>query len=121
MKTVKIVPSLCKQEGSQWEGHVIMRLPSFDEKMEYFEELGEEIDASGELAIGVKETTSSRAKKIRKMVSISEKHYQEVYLKNKSTGEIVNSLEELKYVADLHPVLVEFAGKLAEGFKVGNG
>lgn len=121
MKTVKIVPSLCKQEGSAWEGHVIMRLPSFDEKMEYIQELGEDIDADGEVGSVKKESPVAKIKQIRKMVAVSAKHYQEVHLKDKTTGLLVQSFDEMQYLEELHSVLIELSGKLVEGFKVGNG
>jgi hypothetical protein len=117
MKTVKIVPAICKLEGSNWEGHVIMRLPSFDEKFEYMESLEIEVSASGE----VETNKGSRLKQVRKMVKMSLPHYVEVNLKNNATGEHVQSVEEMQYVEDLHPTLTEIAGSLIGGFKVGNG
>jgi hypothetical protein len=117
MKTVKIVPAICKLEGSNWEGHVIMRLPSFDEKFEYMESLDIEVNSSGE----VDTSKSSRIKQVRKMVALSLPHYAEVNLKNKVTGEHVQSVEEMKYVEELHPTMTELAGSLIGGFKVGNG
>lgn len=118
MKTVKIIPSICKADGSNWEGHVIMRLPTFDEKFEYIEAIGADIDEEDSVK---KESKMSQIKKVRSLVKLSLKHYQEVNLKNKATGELVESVDAMQYVDDLHAVMAELAGKLIEGFKVGNG
>ena len=117
MKTVKIVPAICKAEGSNWEGHVIMRLPSFDEKFEYMESLEIEVSETGE----VESNRGSRLKQVRKMVKMSLPHYVEVNLKNKITQEHVQSVDEMQYVEELHPTMTEIAGSLIGGFKVGNG
>jgi hypothetical protein len=118
VKTVKIVPSVCKVSDAKWSGYVVMRLPTFDEKFDYIESLNVEMGKDGEVE-GV--STMDRIKQIRKLVSASQKHYSEVCLENKETGEKVSSFDEMQYVDDLHAVMAEIAGKLVDGFKVGNG
>jgi len=119
VKTVKIVPSLCKAEDSKWSGYVVMRLPTFDEKFDYIESLNVEVDANGE--VEASSGTKDRFKQIRKLVSASQKHYVEVCLENKETQEKVSSFDDMQYIDDLHAVMAEIAGKLVDGFKVGNG
>lgn len=118
MKTIKLIPSVCKGEGAKWSGHIVMRLPTFDEKFEYMENLGVQVGDDG--AVVESESATSRLKQVRRMVECSKKHYQEVSLENKETGEKVDSLDDMLYVDELHKVLVEVAGMLISGFKLGN-
>ena len=116
MKTVKIVPSICKEAESNWEGHIIMRLPTFDEKYEYMEQISVDVDDENVELM----KNSDRIKKMRKMVGFSKNHYHEIALKNKVNGEVVSEYDQLTDDDELHAVLVEIAGKLFSGFKVGN-
>ena len=113
MRTVKIVPSICKVENAKWSGHVVMRLPSFDEKFELLESLN--VKQNG----GEVEVDSNQIAMIRKMVAASQKFYVEVSLTD--GVETVNSFDDMQYIEDMHQVLAEIAGKMMDGFKVGNG
>jgi hypothetical protein len=117
MKTIKIVPTVCKGDNATWEGGVTLRLPTFDEKFDYIERLQVTVSDDGT----VEGNQVQRLKSVREMVKISKDHYQEVNLKSKKTGEEVKSFDEMQYVEDLHPTMVEIAGMLLNGFKVGNG
>jgi|688.fasta_scaffold651794_2 hypothetical protein len=117
MKTVTIVPTVCKGKAAKWEGSVMLRLPTFDEKYEYIERISIDVDDDGSVQ-------ASKAKQIagvREMVKISQKHYEKVDLKHKETGEVISSFEEMQYSEEMHAVLIEVAGMLLNGFKVGNG
>lgn len=117
MKTIKIVPAICKGENAAWEGCVVLRMPTFDEKFEYVERLQVIVKDDGT----VEGDQISKVKSVREMVKMSKAHYVEIDLKSKSTGEIVKSFEEMQYVEDLHSTMVEVAGLMLNGFKVGNG
>lgn len=118
MKSVKIVPNVCKGEAAKWSGYVVMRVPTFDEKFEYIENIGVSMKEDGTMD---SDGSSNRISQVRKMVSLSQKHYMEVSLENKETGEKVASFEEMQYVEDLHGSLVEISGMMASGFRLGNG
>lgn len=117
MKTVKIVPNICKEPSSDWEGYVELRLPSFDERYEYIENLGLKILDGVELdTIPVGKQISA----MREMVKLSKKHYINVDLKNKKTGEHIQSYDDMQYSDAMHVVLIQIASTICEGFKVGN-
>jgi len=111
MKTFKFVPSICKKEGSTWEGYVVIKAFSFDEKFEFLQSL--DLNSESEAVKGNIERT-------RQMVKLSEKFYVEVSLKNLATEEVVNSFDDMSYCEDLHETLIEVGTKLLTGFKVGN-
>ena len=117
MKTVTFVPTICRGEGAKYSGGITLRLPTFDEKFQYLEDTGIELNKDGEVEMG---TTSDRMRMIRKMVKLSEKHYIVVELKNNATGEELKSFEDLQYDTDAHAILVEVATQLVSGFKLGN-
>jgi hypothetical protein len=118
MKTFDVVPSVCKEENSKWEGKVTLRKFSFDEKFQFIQGMDVDIKDDGEVE---SYKTMQQIDRIRKMVSMSAKFYVAVDLKNKETGDVVNSFEDMSYEDDLHNAMIEIASKLVEGFKVGNG
>ena len=117
MKTIKIVPAICKGGDATWEGFIVLRLPTFDEKFEYVERLQVVVKDDGT----VEGDQASKVKSVREMVKMSQGHYVEVDLKSKATGEVVKSFDDMQYIEDLHGTMVEIAGMMLNGFKVGNG
>lgn len=117
MKTIKIVPAICKGDDATWEGSVTLRLPTFDEKFEYVSRLQVAVKDDGT----VEGDQISKIKSVREMVKMSKEHYVEVDLKSKTNGEIIKSFDEMQYVEELHGTMVEIAGLMLNGFKVGNG
>ncbi len=111
MKTFKFVPSICKKDGSTWEGYVVIKAFSFDEKFEFLQELDLSSDA---------QETKGNIERTRQMVRLSEKFYIEVALKNLATEEEIKSFEDMSYCEELHETLIEVGTKLLTGFKVGN-
>lgn len=117
MKTIKLVPAICKGDDATWEGFVVLRLPTFDEKFDYVERMQLAIKEDGT----VEGDQLAKLKSVREMVKVSKAHYVEVELKSKSTGEVVKSFDEMQYCEDLHGTMVELAAMILNGFKVGNG
>lgn len=117
MKTVSFVPSVCKGDGATFEGSIVVRFPTFDEKFDYIEQLQVVVNDDG----SVEGDQKAKLKSIREMVKLSAKHYVEVSLKRKADGEEFKSFDDMQYADDLHAVLVEVAGMMINGFKVGNG
>ena len=113
MKTVKIIPAVCKpdEKGNEpkWEGYVVMRMPTFDERFEVMEELSEAAEAK-----------MSELKMIRKLVKASQKFYAEVALKHKESGEECKSFDDMQYHESLYPALGELGRFVTEGNKLGN-
>lgn len=118
MKTVIFVPSICKGDDAKWEGEVVLRLPTFDEKFDYIDQMNVEFTDDGSVEIS---KSTERMRQVRKMVSLSEKHYVSVKLKAKDGSSEANSFEEMQYEQDLHEVLIEIGSKILHGFKAGNG
>lgn len=111
---VVITPLVCREENSLLQGTVTIEVPSFDQKYQYMEECNFDVSESGDI-----KTSKQQLKAIRKMVALSEKHYNKVNIKRKSDGKEFNSFEDLTYDSDCDSILIEMAGKLMSGFKMG--
>ncbi len=115
MKTIKYVPEVCKVEGSGWSGFITLRLPTFDEKCEYIDQIQQMMEDLSALDEVKKNMRIARA-----MVKLSAVHYESCELIH-SDGTVIKSFDDLQYVESLHATLVEVSGLMAQGFKVGNG
>ncbi len=115
MRTFEFIPSICTQEDAKWEGNITLKKFSFDEKFDFMQRV------EGDYEEGQVYTTSQYIDKIRKTVSLSEKFYREVNLKNKETGLEIKSFEDMTYEGSLHQTMIEVAAKLMETAKLGNG
>jgi len=70
-------------------GHILLRLPTCDEMLDYAERLAVDGDREeGKLPLG-------NAKTMRIMLNISKGHYQEVALRNTDTEEDFKSFDDL--------------------------
>lgn len=110
MKTFDYVPTVCKGEVPKYVGTVTMRRPTFDEKFDILEQIG---DPTGQ-------DNMSKFKAVRKLVSLSKDFYVKIQLKNVESGEDFTSVQALEEENDLHSVLIEVANLLPEGFSSGN-
>jgi len=115
MKTINYVPSICKEPDSKWSGDIVLRLLTFDEKCEYIDQVQDMIEKFGAL-----EPDKKNMKMARIMVQMSAPHYVSCSLK-RADGLEVKSFDDMQYIEELHSVMVEVSGAMAQGFKVGNG
>tara|TARA_R110000868_G_scaffold132464_1_gene343568 strand:- start:7 stop:357 length:351 start_codon:yes stop_codon:yes gene_type:complete len=116
VKTIKIIPEICKGEAAKWSGFVVLKMPSFDERYELFENLNIKVGEDGQAEV----SKNDGIKTMRDMVKMSKKLYVELELKHVD-GEEIKSFDDMQYCEDLHPVMIEVASKMMHGFKVGNG
>lgn len=117
MKTVTFVPSACRGESPTLTGELVLRVPTFSEKMRYMKDMGVDFSNKAELeSLGV----GRNLELISKLVDLSAAHYVSVSLK-KLNGEEIKSYEAMQDEEECHPVLSEIGGMLIGGFKLGNG
>ncbi len=113
MKEVKFVPSMCL-EGNDFSGHVIVKVPGFDERYEMLDQIGLKIGTDGTMSADDMNGIGA----IRKLVSYSQKFYREVLIKHKD-GREFSSFEDLSLDPECDAILIEVASKLRNGFHVG--
>lgn len=114
MKELKYVPKQCN-DGEDFSGYVLVRVPLFDERYEIIDQMGLKADAeTGE----VKANDLSSFKAIRNLVAASHKFYKEVNIKHKD-GREFKSLEDLLSDSDCDAILMDVAGAVSRGFKPG--
>lgn len=113
MKELKYVPKPC-QEGGEFEGHVMVRVPLFDERYEMLDQMGLKVEASGE--VNAKDISAFAS--LRKMVAASLKFYQSVDIKHKD-GREFKSVEDLQSDPDCDAILMDVSSAVTRGFKPG--
>ncbi len=114
MKEVKYVPAQCN-EGGDFSGYVLVKVPSFDERYELLDQMGLRADPqTGEMRMDDMGSFTA----IRKMVSSSMSFYKGVELKHKD-GREFKSKEELLLEPDCDAILIDVAMAVSRGFKPG--
>lgn len=109
-------PSSCKGDKPTWKGQVVLKVPAWDETLE-FSEANMDLMPKAE---GDEQEQKSNVKLMRNMLIWSYKFYKKVDLVRLSDGKKVDSLELLKCIKDGQPVLQDCATKLIHGFELGN-
>lgn len=117
MASVKFVPSVCKGESPSFEGFVTMKMPNFDEKYGFIEDLDIELDEEGKVAMG---NAKKGLSMIRKAVRASKSFYQHVELKHLESGKTFGSFDDLSSDDKAHVILIEVATALMAGLPMGN-
>lgn len=111
---MKYVPAQC-QEGGDFNGYVLVKVPSFDERYELLDQMGLKTDPqTGNISAG--DMGSFQA--IRKLVSASLKYYLEVKLAH-NDGRVFASKDDLLLEPDCDAILIDVAMAVSRGFKPG--
>ena len=114
---VVFIPSQCKGKDATFKGSVTLRMPSFDERYQYLEEINLKVNSDGEADLG----SMNQIGMIRKMVRFSKDHYSKVELKRVEDGKEFKSFDEMAFDPSCDAILSEVAGQLINGLKMGNG
>jgi hypothetical protein len=110
MRTMKIVPEICKGEGAKFSGELLLRVPNASEKLELLEQVGVEVNDNGEIS-----AKQSGLATTAKMIRASESFYQKVDLKRLSDNSEFKNFDDLHYESDCMPILIEMAQKIFSG------
>jgi hypothetical protein len=114
MKQIQYIPKQC-QEGGDFTGHVLVRVPLFDERYEIIDQMGLKLDQeTGEMKMA--DLNSFAA--IRKMVTASMKFYVGVEIKH-ADGREFKSKDDLLSDPDCDAILIDVAMAVSRGFKMG--
>lgn len=116
MKTVTFVPTVCKGEDALFEGSLVLKMPTFDQKYELFELAGMKVSEKGEMQMD----TVEKMRMMRMLVKHTQPYYETVSIKKKDGGEEFKSFEDLQYDQDAHAILIEVGTAILNGFKLGN-
>jgi len=112
---LEYVPEDCKGEKAKFDGKVILKMPSFQQRHLYMTECN----------FGtVKDSTNLAANKdnIKSIVTLVEKskdHYVKVDLVKKSDGKKFAKFDELTFDPDCDGILREVAMAMLQGFQAG--
>lgn len=114
MKTIEFTPTICKKtaenENPAYEGTVTLIVPSASEKLELLEEIGIEVDDSGD----VKATKSGLATSA-KMIKASERFYKAVNIKRTCDQSELKSFDDINYEPECLGAMIEIANLICSG------
>lgn len=106
----KIIPELCKQLDSDYEGYVVMRMPDYDERIELSESCSVAREDGDE---EVPQTRVEKLKFMRNLVKRLPEFIVELKITRKSDGYVFDSIDgPMKYDSDMASVISELAGTL---------
>jgi hypothetical protein len=124
MKEIKFEPSACRprqvpgESGVMIEvppslkGHVVLIAPSFDQRFEYIEQAGFELNLKGEVEASMRQMPA-----VRRMVKLVRPHFKAVELEACDDGTKFQSVDDLEMDARADGVLIEIAMQFLHGFK----
>lgn len=113
MREFKYVPQACKGDEAKYSGHVMVRMPTLDERYEFFETVEFKKGQQGEVIQGIENVPA-----MRKMCKLAEPFFKEVAVKRVSDGFEFKSYEDLSYDKDASLMIQEIAGQIMNGFNV---
>lgn len=108
---VTVVPDVCKGKDAQFEGEIKIATPSFDQRWQYIEDAGIELDEKGQVNM-----SAGNISALRKMVKATEKHYKEVKIVGKD-GVSYKSFSDLAQDPVCDSILFEIAGLFLKGIR----
>jgi len=114
-------PTPCEGDDAKFDGEVVLRLPTYDERMDllmdnpdFFDDVEDSKEDSG------KKVVVSNLKKSLAVSRWSYKFYKKVDIKRKSDGFHFKSLEDLQSSTDCTAIIADVANRLSRGFDLGN-
>lgn len=110
---VKYVPECVSDKKSTLAGHVLLRIPTIMERLNYMDVAGVEIDEKGTVNLA-----QGQIKGISKLMELSQAHYVKVDIKRKDGSYEFTSFDELASDGEGCKVLTDVALKILHGFNI---
>jgi len=106
---ISFIPESCKGEAALFEGSLVIRMPTADERCDYLAEANinfEDLKVAGGTAY---------LKPVASMMRSSYEHIVKIDLKKKADGKKITTVDDLKYDNDCFGILSELATKMTNG------
>jgi len=116
---IKFIPSICKGKSPKYSGHVMVKMPTFDERYRFMGSCGFKMDQGEDGKFMVSGDPMSNIESLRQLVLSSKDFYAEVHIKRNTDGELIESFDMLQLDPDCDPLLIEVATGLMTGFRAG--
>ena len=116
MKLIKFEPQACKEKDGLFEGHVMIDIPSYPQRLKYIKECQFEVkkDEKGEVKVS---ESMSNIDALIKMVELAKIHVKEVNLLKNGEPAYKNFAEMLDD-ADCDEMINEISGVILNGVKL---
>lgn len=112
---LEYVPKACRGDKAKFQGSILLRVPTFDEKYQYIEESGFELEDDGTVRASIKQIGA-----LRKIAKLAEKHCLKVTLEKLDDKKKISSYQEMTEDPDCEALILELATGLLNQFKPGN-
>lgn len=111
-------PKLCQGEGALFDGHVLLKVPSYEDRLEMLAEYPDLINEENE-AESDKKISKAGMKTMLTMIRWSYQFYLEVKITRLSDKQKFKSLDDLRYSSDCQGIIQDVATNLSKGFVLG--
>ena len=117
---MKFIPEACTGETALFEGYFEVKSPNFEQRYQYMDDSGFDLTQKEGQELS-KEQTREQMRSLRKLVSYSKDHVEEIHLKRKSDNKEFKSFDDLSNDPSCDALLIELGTKMVTGFDLGNG
>lgn len=122
-----IIPSICKVSQDErgmdieplYTGHVKMRVPNYDERMEIIESCNIQIAEGEDEKAVVARVKRGGMSFIRAVAKVLPNYVTDVFIERLDDKYLFKSFEDLSYDSEMSGVITELAGKLVGKYQVG--
>lgn len=120
---IKYEPECFKAEDSEFEGHVVIKAPTFAQRATYklkcrSMDIPQVEDENGEKSLDL--SSPQALESFGLMSECVRDHIQEVAIKHKASGSEITSWESVESDPDLDGLVIEVSLKMLMGFSAGN-
>lgn len=106
------MPAMCKGEKAKFKGHIMLRPPTYDERFQYAESMGVNLNDDGAIEYSEKPNLGT----LRRLVENSKPHYISVHLQHKD-GTEYKSFDDMTVDSECGAILTEVGMKIIRGFR----
>lgn len=110
-------PKPCQGEKALFEGHVVLKVPSYEQRLEMLAAHPEIIDESQNDDNG--KLTAAGMTTMLSMIKWSYQFYSDVKISRLDDKQKFKSLSDLKHSADCQGIIQDIATNLSKGFSLG--
>lgn len=119
---IRFVPSICKppensDNPAKYEGFVLLRAPSYEERLELYERYGGDAEDAG---LTPKEQASENRKRLKLIASVLPDYVKEISIKRLDDGFVFSKFDELRFDSEMVSVITELCHRLVGKNRVGN-
>lgn len=112
-------PQPCKAKNAKFKGEVVLKIPSYEDRLEMIAENPEILEAAGQDQENKSGISTKNLKIMLAMIKWSYKFYEKVDITRSKDGKRFDSLDCLRYDKECQDIIQDVATQLSQGFELG--